>query len=140
MSLIHINNGDTGLQARTKINDAFDVVDSLPLPLSATVQTTDGATTSIATILMGTYSSYSVEATISAYDSDNDLAYGSQLFAVFINAGLLVSQVSTTDVYEKSLFTTATSHIRLYGDIDIYVVGEEGKTINWVVNYSVTKI
>lgn len=140
MSLTHINNGDTGLQARTKINASFDAVDSLPLPSSASVQTTDGATTSIATLSMGTYSVYSVEATVSGHDSTNDLAYGSQLFAVFTKNGSTVTQISTTDTYEKSSFTTATSHIYLNGDIDIVVLGESSKTINWVVNYSVTKI
>lgn len=140
MSLTHINNGDTGLQARTKINDSFDAIDSLPLPSSASVQTTDGATTSIATLSMGTYSVYSVEATVSGHDSTNDLAYGSQLFAVFTKNGSTVTQISTTDTYEKSSFTTATSHIYLNGDIDIVVLGESSKTINWVVNYSVTKI
>lgn len=140
MSLTHINNGDTGLQARTKINDSFDVIDALPLPSSASVQTTDGATTSIATLTMGTYSVYSVEATVSGHDSTNDLAYGSQLFAVFTKNGSTVTQISTTDTYEKSSFTTATSHIYLNGDIDIVVIGESSKTINWVVNYSVTKI
>lgn len=140
MSLTHINNGDTGLQARTKINTAFDTVDNLPLPSSAYVQTTDGATTSIATLAMGTYSVYSVEAVVSGYDSTNDLAYGSQLFAVFTNNGLLVTQVGTTDVYEKTGFSTATSHMYLDGDIDIAVIGESSKTINWTVNYTVTKI
>ncbi len=141
MSLTHINNGDTGLQARTKINASFTAVDNLPLPSSATIQTTNGATTSIATISMGTYSVYSVEATISGYDTSNLLAYGSQLFGVFANNGLAVSQISTTDVYEKTEFSTATSHITTDGtDIEIYVIGEELKTINWIVNYSITKI
>jgi hypothetical protein len=140
MSLTHINNGDTGLEARTKINASFTAVDSLPLPSSAFVQTTNGATTSMATLTMGTYSVYSVEATVSGHDSTNDLAYGSQLFAVFTKNGSTVTQVSTTDTYEKSNFSTATSHIFLNGDIDISVIGETGKTINWTVNYSVTKI
>lgn len=141
MSLTHINNGDTGLQARTKINTAFDTVDNLPLPSSASVQTTDGATTSIATLTMGTYSVYSVEATVSGHDSTNDLAYGSQLFAVFTKNGSTVTQVGTTDVYEKTGFSTATSHMYVSGNEPIiYVIGESSKTINWTINYSVTKI
>ena len=140
MALTQINNGDTGLVARTKINTAFSTVDNLPLPSSATVQTTNGATTSIATLTMGTYSVYSVEAVVSGHDSTNDLAYGSQLFAVFTKNGSTVTQVGTTDVYEKTGFSTATSHIYLNGDIDIVVFGESSKTINWIVNYSVTKI
>jgi|APGre2960657373_1045057.scaffolds.fasta_scaffold26324_4 hypothetical protein len=149
MSLTHINNGDSGLDARNKINASFDVVDNLPLPSSAAVQTSNGATTSIATLSMGTYSTYSIEAMIAAYDSTNDLSYGSQLFAVFMkNSGDYISQVSTTDIYEKSAFSTATSHIvgsigagmGNEGAVEIAVFGEAGKTINWSVEYSVTKI
>jgi hypothetical protein len=141
MALTQINNGDTGLVARNKINTAFSTVDNLPLPSSASVQTSNGATTSIVTLTMGTYSAYSVESTISAWDNSNLLGYGSQLFAVFTNNGLAVSQVGTTDVYEKTGFSTATSHIYVNGgNVVIYVIGEASKTINWTVNYSVTKI
>lgn len=141
MSLTQINNGDTGLQARTKINNSFAAIDSLPLPTSASVQTTNGATTSIATLTMGTYSTFSIEATIAAWDDTNKLAYGSQLFSVFSKNGATVSQVSTTDVYEKSGFSTATSHIILDSNSPkIIVIGETSKTINWTINYSVTKI
>ena len=141
MALTQINNGDTGLQARTKINTAFDTVDNLPLPSSATVQTSNGATTSMVTLSMGTYSVYSVEATVSGHDSTNNLAYGSQLFAVFTKNGATTSQVGTTDVYEKTGFSTATSHMYVNGGNPVlYVIGESSKTINWIVNYSVTKI
>ena len=141
MALTQINNGDSGLVARGKINTAFTTVDNLPLPSSATVQTTNGATTSIVTLSIGTYSVYSVEATLSGHDTTNDLAYGSQLFAVFTKNGGTTSQVGTTDVYEKTGFSTATSHMYVSGgDAIIYVIGEASKTINWTVNYSVTKI
>ena len=80
MALTQINNGDSGLVARGKINTAFTTVDNLPLPSSATVQTTNGATTSIASISLGTYSVNSIEASLSAYDTTNNLAYGSQFF------------------------------------------------------------
>jgi hypothetical protein len=141
MALTQINNGDTGLQARTKINTAFDTVDNLPLPSSTTIQTSNGATTSMVTLSLGTYSVYSVEATVSGHDSTNDLAYGSQLFAVFTKNGATTSQVGTTDVYEKTAFSTATSHMYVSGgNAVLYVIGESSKTINWIVNYSVTKI
>jgi hypothetical protein len=124
MSLTQINNGDTGLEARTKINTAFDTVDNLPLPSSETAQTTDNSTIGAISLSMGTYSTYSIEATIAAIDSTNNLGYGSQLFAVFVNDGTDIIQVSTTDVYEKSDFSTATSHISVAGDsIDIEVTG-----------------
>jgi hypothetical protein len=92
------------------------------------------------TLSLGTYSVYSIEAVVSGHDSTNDLAYGSQLFAVFTKNGATTSQVGTTDVYEKTGFSTATSHIYSNGNIDIAVFGEVSKTINWTVNYSVTKI
>jgi hypothetical protein len=137
MGLTQINNGDTGLVARTKINDSFTTVDDLRL--SASVQTTNGATTSVATLSMGTYSVYTIEARIAAWDDTNNLAYGSQLFAVFSNNGGS-AQVSTTDTYEKSNFATASSHIILDTNPKIVVIGEASKTINWVVDYIVTKI
>lgn len=137
MSLPQINNGDTGLVARGKINDSFTVVDDLRL--SASVQTTNGATTSIATLSMGTYSVYTIEARVAGWDDTNNLAYGSQLFAVFSNNDG-AAQVSTTDTYEKSGFSTATSHIILDTNPKIIVIGETSKTINWIVDYTITKI
>jgi hypothetical protein len=137
MGLTQINNGDTGLVARTKINTSFTTVDDLRL--SASVQTTNGATTSVATLSMGTYSVYTIEARVAGWDDTNNLAYGSQLFAVFSNNGG-AAQVSTTDTYEKSGFSTATSHIILDTNPKIVVIGEASKTINWVVDYTVTKI
>jgi hypothetical protein len=137
MGLTQINNGDTGLVARTKINTSFTTVDDLRL--SASVQTTNGATTSVATLSMGTYSVYTIEARVAGWDDTNNLAYGSQLFAVFSNNGG-AAQVSTTDTYEKSNFATASSHIILDTNPKIVVIGEASKTINWVVDYIVTKI
>lgn len=142
MSLTQINNGDSGLVARTAINDAISAVDALQLqlPQVAYIQTTNGATTSIATLSMGTFSTYTIEATVAAVDDTNNLVYGSQLFAVFNSADGTPSQVSTTDVYEKSDFLTATSHIILDTDPKIVVQGEASKTIRWTVKYEVTKI
>lgn len=164
MSYSLINNGDSGLSVRTTINslltDANDGVfigatgvsgssgssgTSGTSPsggaLSASVQTTSSATASMASLSMGTYSVYSIEATVSAYDSSNALGYGAQMFATFKNNGLSTSQISTTDNYEKSDFLSATSHIILNGsNIDIVAIGETSKTINWFVNYSITKI
>lgn len=142
MPLTQINNGDSGLVARTAINAAISAVDdlTLQLPQVAYVTTTTAATTSIAVLSMGTYSTYTIEATIAAKDTSNQLVYGSQLFAVFNNTGLSVTQVSTTDVYEKSDFTTATSHIILDTDPKIVVVGENSKTIEWTTKYEITKI
>lgn len=140
MSLTQINNGDTGLQARTKINTAFTTIDNLPVPSSTYVQTTNGATTSVATLAIGTYSAYFVEASVTAFDSSNGLAYGSKMYGTFKKVGSTTSQVSTTDSFEKSDFSTATSHIIVDTDVKIVVIGEASKTINWSINYSVTKI
>jgi len=142
MSLTQINNGDSGLDARNAINAAISAVDALELqgPQVAYVQTTNGATTSIATLTMGTFSTFTIEATVAAVDDTNDLVYGSQLFAVFNSADGTPAQVSTTDVYEKSDFSTATSHIILDTNPKIVVVGETSKTIRWTVKYEITKI
>ncbi len=138
MSLTQINNGDSGLVARTAINNAISAIDALNT--SASVQTTNGATTSIATLSMGTYSVYSISAEISGWDSTNSYAYGAELFGVFKNVSGTVTQISTTDVYEKSNFATASTHIIVDTHPKIVVVGESGKTINWTVNYKITKI
>lgn len=139
MALTQINNGDTGLVARNAINAAIAQVDELRV--TATVSTTNGATTSIASIDMTGYNTFSIEGIVSAYDTANQYSYGSQIFGVFKNDGLTVTQVSTTDVYEKSNFSTATSHIVVSGGSPtIVVVGETSKTIDWKVNYTITKI
>lgn len=138
MPLSTISNGESGLSARNKINAGFAAIDSIQS--SAYVTTTTGATATAVTLSMGTYSVYSIEATISAWDNSNTLAYGSQVFGVFYNNGLSINQVSTTDIFEKSGFSTATSHIIVDTDPKIVVIGESSKTINWNINYSVTKI
>lgn len=142
MPLTQINNGDSGLDARTAINAAISAVDdlTLQLPQVAYVTTTTAATTSIVTLSMGTFSTYTIEATVAAVDDTNNLVYGSQLFAVFNNADGTPAQVSTTDVYEKSDFSTATSHVILDTDPKIVVIGETSKTIRWSVKYEITKI
>lgn len=142
MSLTQINNGDSGLNARNAINAAISAVDALELqgPQVAYVQTTNGATASIAIVALGTYSTFNITAKVSGWDSSNSLAYGSELFGVFKKVGGTTTQVSTTDTYEKSNFATASSHIIVDTDPKIVVIGEVGKNINWVVNYSVVKI
>lgn len=138
MPLSTISNGESGLSARNKINAGFAAIDSIQS--SAYVTTTTGATATGVTLAIGTYSTFTVEAVISGYDSTNNYAYGSQLFGVFKKVGATSSQISTTDVYEKSDFATASTHIIVDTDPKIVVIGESGKTINWNINYSVTKI
>lgn len=133
-----ISNGDSGLSVRNTLNSIISETNNSGY-LTAFTQTTNGATTSIATLSMGTYSVFTIEAKIAGWDDTNNLAYGSQLFAVFSNNGG-AAQVSTTDTYEKSSFSTATSHIVLDTNPKIIVVGETSKTINWTVSYSITKI
>lgn len=155
-----ISNGESGLSVRTTLNNIITDANNGAFtgatgangtsgtsgisptggPSTAFIQTTDSATASIATLAMGTYSVYSIEAVISAYDSTGDLGYGSQLFATFKNVGGTVSQVSTTDLYEKSDLQTATSHIIVDTHPKIIVIGEDSKTIDWTVNYTITKI
>ena len=104
---------------------------------TSTIQTTNGATTSIASIAFGTYSTYKINANIVAYDAINQLSYGADLVAVFKNTGTTYSQVSTTDLVEKSDFEIATSDIIINGPtMSIVVIGETGKTMSWVVDYT----
>jgi len=141
-----INNGDTGLSVRTNLNEIIGDINDGTIGggggsgTTAYITTSNGATSSIVTVALGTYSTYNITAKVSGWDSSNSLAYGSELFAVFKKVGGTTTQVSTTDVYEKSNFSTATSHIIVDGDAKIVVKGETSKTINWVVNYSVVKI
>ena len=141
-----INNGDTGLSVRNNLNEIIGDINDGTIGgggesgTTAYITTTNGATTSIATVALGTYSTYNITAKVSGWDSSNSLAYGSELFGVFKKVGGTTSQVSTTDTYEKSNFATASSHIIVDNDPKIVVIGEVGKNINWVVNYSVVKI
>jgi hypothetical protein len=141
-----INNGDTGLSVRNNLNEIIGDINDGTIGsggesgTTAYITTTNGATTSIATVALGTYSTYNITAKVSGWDSSNSLAYGSELFGVFKKVGGTTSQVSTTDTYEKSNFATASSHIIVDTDPKIVVIGEVGKNINWVVNYSVVKI
>lgn len=74
-----------------------------------------------------------IEAIVKAKSASNKY-YGAKLFAVFNGS----TQISTTDVVEKSTFTTATSTIMSDSSgIYVRVLGETGETINWVTKYNV---
>jgi hypothetical protein len=142
-----INNGDTGLSVRNNLNEIIGDINDGTIGggggesgTTAYITTTNGATASIAIVALGTYSTFNITAKVSGWDSSNSLAYGSELFGVFKKVGETTTQVSTTDTYEKSNFATASSHIIVDTDPKIVVIGEVGKNINWVVNYSVVKI
>lgn len=144
MSLIQINNGDSGLDARGKINDAFTAVDTLASTSwtsTGTGDTTDETETTIWTWTIespGTQVGYNVmtiRASVVGYcPNDGGKAYGAELFATFhCQAPGTMTQIGTTDIVEKTSFSTATSHLSI-GDgssIIFTVTGEASKYIKW---------
>ena len=75
-----------------------------------------------------------VKAYVTGVDNTLTNVYGAELFAVFKNNVGTITQISTTDKSEKSIFSTATSDIDTDGtNIRIRVTGETGKIIDWEV-------
>lgn len=75
---------------------------------------------------------YTFKCITSGLKNDNSTGYSAELNASFRVSGSVVTQISTTDLNEKSEFTTATSDIYTDGtDIIIEVTGEAATTINW---------
>jgi len=144
MALTQINNGDTGLAARGKINDAFTQVDTL----SATTWTSTGTgdtnddtetiiwswTIQSPTTQTG-FNAMTVRASVVGYQPNyGGKAYGAELFATFYaQNGTASYQVGTTDVVEKTSFSTATSHLKLANDgtIVFTVTGVTASYIKW---------
>lgn len=144
MSLTQINNGDTGLAARNKINDAFTQVDTLTSTSWSPVMTIDTNNATKTTLYSWTiespttqtgYNAMVVKATVVGYQPNyGGKAYGAELFATFFaQSGTASYQVGTTDVVEKTSFSTATSHIELANDgtIILTVTGEASTYIKW---------
>ena len=134
--------GSNGSSGTSGINGATGPAGTSGLSgFTSTIQTTNGATTSIASIVFGTYSTYKVNASIVAYDTSNQLSYGADLVAVFKNTGTTYSQISTTDLVEKTDFEIATSDIIISGPtMSIVVVGETGKNISWIADYTYNRV
>ena len=152
MGLIKVHNGDTGADARAKINDSFDAVDNLSNTAWSQIvagYTNTNTETSIMTIdiqsddTQNGYNAMLVRATIVGYCPSESKAYGAELFGVFYSQSpSSMYQIGTTDVIEKTSFSTATSHIKVDGsNISITVTGESGKDIFWTLEYrtSMTK-
>lgn len=144
MSLTYIDNGDTGFNARGKINECFNVVDTLSLTSWSPVMTIDTNNNTKTTLYSWTiespttqtgFNAMTVRASVVGYQpNDGGKAYGAELFATFFaQNGTASYQVGTTDVVEKTTFDTATSHIELANDgtIILTVTGETGKYIKW---------
>ena len=144
MALTQINNGDTGLQARTKINDAFTQVDTLASTSWGQVMTIDTNNATKTTLYSWTiqspttqtgFNAMTVKASVVGYQPNyGGKAYGAELFATFYaQNGTASYQVGTTDVIEKTSFSTATSHLELAGDgtIIFTVTGETASYIKW---------
>lgn len=148
MSLTQINNGDSGLDARNKINTAFGTVDTLSTNSwsSATTYTNNDTTTNLyfwfieSPDTQAGYNAMTVRASVVGYNpaGGSSKAYGAELFGTFYNQGGTYSyQIGTTDVIEKTSFDTATSHLSLgnEGAVILTVTGEPGTSIWWTADF-----
>jgi hypothetical protein len=144
MSLTQINNGDSGLDARGKINDAFAEVDTLSSTSWSSTGTGDTSDDTETTIWSWTiqspttqtgFNAMTVRASVVGYHPNSGgKAYGAELFGTFYaQNGTASYQVGTTDVFEKTSFSTATSHLKLDDDgtIIFTVTGEDSTYIKW---------
>lgn len=135
-----INNGDSGLNARTKINNIITEVNNLPQFFSATASTTTTSSVEALSIPMTGYNAALIKIDALGYD-ESENAIGVTGFFVFklFEGGL--EPVSTPDLYLKTDFSTATLDVTATNDesIEIYVVGELNNPINWVLSGSVLK-
>ena len=149
MSLTQINNGDSGLDARGKINDAFTQVDTLTNTSWSSAGTTYTNGDTKTTMWFGFiespqtqtgYNAMTIKASVVGYQPNggSSKAYGAELSATFYNQGGTYSyQVGTTDVVEKTNFDTATSHLELgnEGAVMLTITGEADTTIFWAAEF-----
>jgi hypothetical protein len=135
-----INNGDTGLQARTKINAIITEVNNTQF-FGATGSTTTTSSVELASIPMTGYNGAVIKIDAFGYGATNSNAVGITSFHVFklFDGGL--EPVSTADLYLKTDFTTATLEVTATNDesIEIRAVGQLDTHINWAISYSVLK-
>ena len=102
------------------------------------IDTTNATETNINTLTPDTSSGnnkiYQYKVTVFGTDATGANIYTSELTASFkaISIGSTVSQIGTTDLIEKSEFTTATTDITTDGtDINVTVTGEDATNISW---------
>lgn len=105
---------------------------------SADIQTNDATITTIIDTSIASNSVLSIKASVVGIKTDNTKGYGSELYGVFRNNTGTVTQIGTTDLTEKSNFTTATSTIDFSGtNIRVRVTGEALTDINWSVQIEI---
>jgi hypothetical protein len=132
------------LQSEDKIQLFADDTTSSYLQLnkriikSSDIQTHDATPVNIITVPTISNGMLSIKASIVGLKTDYTKGYGSELYGVFKNNGGTVTQIGTTDLIEKSNFTTATSTIDFSGtNIRIRVTGEALTYINWSVQIEI---
>jgi hypothetical protein len=132
------------LQSEDKIQLFADDTTSSYLQLnkriikSSDIQTNDATPVNIITIPTISNGMLSIKASIVGLKTDYTKGYGSELYGVFKNNGGTVTQIGTTDLIEKSDFTTATSTIDFSGtNIRVRVTGEALTDINWSVQIEI---
>jgi hypothetical protein len=95
-----------------------------------TKNTTTNTPTGILNVSLG-LGITSIKVRIVALSTTN--GYGAEMFGVFKNIGGTVTQVSTTDLLEKSDFSTATIDFNISGTtVTVRVIGEAATTIDWI--------
>ena len=101
---------------------------------NAQTNTTAAGSTASVVIISPESGSTIVKVRITGYDGTSNNGYGSTIFAVFTNNVTTTTQVSTTDLIEKSDFTTASSDISINGtDIEILLIPDTTYSIVWKV-------
>lgn len=95
-----------------------------------TTTTSNNTPTTIQTINTTAGKVYNISVKVTGLSTTN--GYGAEMFGTFKNIGGTLTQISTTDLTQKSDFTTATTQFSISGtDILIQVVGETSTGINW---------
>lgn len=102
--------------------------------------TTDASPTTGAVISNGFDSQIvTVKAIVTALNSDNSKAYFAELTGAFKTISGVLSQIGTTELLEKTQFTTATSRFNISAGVTtIQVIGEAATNITWTVTCEYT--
>lgn len=117
---------ENNIEFKTKISKFID---------GRNLQTTNNTTQTLFTYIPTTSTkAIYFKAYITAVDSTLTNVYGAELFGVFKNNVGTITQISTTDLSEKTSFSTATSDIDTDGtNIRVRVTGEAATIIEWEV-------
>jgi hypothetical protein len=146
----NLNIGDLSLYSSDKLSTDASLIKLNPTEIKIetsavgnfikanTLTTSAAGTYSISTLpTLATSNSITIKARVIGFSALSSLTYGSDLFAVFANYGGTVTQISTTDIIEKTDFGAGwTSDIETDGtDIFIKVKANGTDSTSWKVMY-----